>query len=589
MSRPPVVSTSPSSESELTRLRDAHRDWFLHRLEEAAADAPRGWLLPPMADLLDAEAANVRAAVQWSIDSGHPSAVRFIPLLMPWWFAHGMLREATAVIDAAVAVDAPDHDRLEALAEAGTAFVLQNRNADARRWAEAGAQIARRVADRGGLARCLKTIGWTMFLAGDAGALDVLEEAAANADGLLVAERADTLRALGWAAKNLGDDDRAVTAHDDALDVLRTGGGTDDELAAHLHVHANLLRGVNRLDDAVARYEESLEILDRLGRTMRAAATRADLAAIHAELRNPDAARSLFEAALAADLSADPDARLPILRGAAAFALDEGDLDDARRWVDEGLTTFGAMPEPSPTAVHHAGRLRTVALRLAVESGDRASLPRLVAEVTASAAGTFAHEQHQAVAAALELTGDVRGALRAYDRAIEALAGDDVVWRRVRLPWARAARAAAEGDVTAAIAHADEACSVAREGWPAALGGPLTLLVDLLVAAGDVDRAAEVVASSGAAGRGFAAAVVAAARGDVDAVRAAIADVPDAARPTRRIVLLEVEAEAAATAGDTEAAAALLATADEERGRLNLSPTALDVSRRRRIAPEDHT
>jgi predicted ATPase len=75
------------------RLRDRHRDFFLRLAEQAGPDLETGRQGESMA-VLDPEAANMAAAIEWALGSEPALALRFCVALSRWWLARGRLAEA---------------------------------------------------------------------------------------------------------------------------------------------------------------------------------------------------------------------------------------------------------------------------------------------------------------------------------------------------------------------------------------------------------------------------------------------------------------------------------------------------------------
>ena len=108
---------------ELQALRDRHRDAYLDLAERVEPE-----LLtlrePECLDLLDAEAANMQAAIDWAADSDPEKALRLCVALTLWWRARGLFSQSEASYLRALDAAEPTPSALRARALWGRAFLL---------------------------------------------------------------------------------------------------------------------------------------------------------------------------------------------------------------------------------------------------------------------------------------------------------------------------------------------------------------------------------------------------------------------------------------------------------------------------------
>jgi predicted ATPase/DNA-binding CsgD family transcriptional regulator len=186
-------------------VRSAHARYFV-ALAERAEVALRGaldqgtWL-----DRLERERDNLRAAMRWAHDEGGaaaPLSARLASALARWWAIRGDLREGGAWLAAALARPGgvPSGVRAKALWAAGFVAFTGGDLADARRWLEESAALARADGDRPRLAEALRHLGIVRSNQGDpAAARHPLEES------LRLFEAIGDAWGAAWSLKYLAD------------------------------------------------------------------------------------------------------------------------------------------------------------------------------------------------------------------------------------------------------------------------------------------------------------------------------------------------------------------------------------------------
>jgi predicted ATPase/DNA-binding SARP family transcriptional activator len=206
---------------EGSAVRRRHAEHFAAFIEEADPHL-RGPQTVQWLDRLEAEHDNLRAALAFSLESGDPAlGLRFVGILVWFWWLHGHLREG-------------------------------------RRWAEAVLAVSRDMKTRLRV-RALNGLGLLMYWLGDV-ETPVLEE------NLVLARELEDQSGIAWAlysmgraASVLGDDERAAALMVDCLTRFRALADAEGCAYAGWHLgHLAAARG--EYVEAAARYQESLSI-----------------------------------------------------------------------------------------------------------------------------------------------------------------------------------------------------------------------------------------------------------------------------------------------------------------------------------------
>jgi predicted ATPase/DNA-binding CsgD family transcriptional regulator len=161
---------------ELERLRDRHRDAYL-----ALAERVEPELLTPREaeclDLLDAEAANLQAAIEWAADTAPEKALRLCLALTLWWRARGLFSSSEAAYRRTLDAADPTPSALRARALWGRAFLLGYSSSfeSATTIAQQALAEAEQVGDESTMARALVVVGLMQMWADPTGAQPILE------------------------------------------------------------------------------------------------------------------------------------------------------------------------------------------------------------------------------------------------------------------------------------------------------------------------------------------------------------------------------------------------------------------------------
>jgi predicted ATPase/DNA-binding CsgD family transcriptional regulator len=281
-------------------IRDAHLAWFVAFAERAKATV-HGPRAAARIGRLNAEHANLRAALEWSVEQGHgEAALRLGGALQDFWYLGGHLREGRRWLEAAVAIGAgaPPHRRARALLGLGWLAHFQG---DAERAADALGQsltLYRELGDRLGTGNALNLLG---IAEEDRGAYDAAAPLFAEARACFeeVGDRSLVSQAvyhLGLIALGQGDLDQASERFAEAERLARAEGD-DFNLAAALCYHGLVHCARGALARAADALEEALALDRAAGNREGVAIDVAGLAVLAAAAGRPDAAARLLGAA----------------------------------------------------------------------------------------------------------------------------------------------------------------------------------------------------------------------------------------------------------------------------------------------------
>jgi predicted ATPase/class 3 adenylate cyclase/predicted Ser/Thr protein kinase len=417
------------------RARSAHRDWFLQFAENADSHLhgpeQRAWL-----NRLEAEHDNLRAALEWSAESGGDGALRRMSVALGgFWQTRGHLSEGRTWLRQAL--DAPDDGDGSLRARALSAFgALAEAQADydvACLAFEDELALTVSLDNESGRARALQSLARLAYVRGDYEKASALaEESLALAEA--AGDRRGTARALGIAgavARDHGEHARARELCERSLALAREGG--EEDLVVERLVYLGTLAWQEG-DYAAARasYEEALPIARRLGVKRGIATLLSNLGAVADNGAEYEKARTLYEESLgiARELH---DKRLiaTVLGNLASLVRGEGDLDEAHRLYEESLGLVRQLGAKQGIArvlgglgevAHDLGELDRAAelfeeqLTLSREMGDKSSVGQALKGLSGVAcdAGDLAKASGMAEEA-LQIAEDLRNPLETAD------------------------------------------------------------------------------------------------------------------------------------------------------------------------------
>ena len=357
---------------ELEELRARHAEHVVALVEQAEPELV-GPDQEPWLRRLDEETRNVRAALDWSLESGRlEPGLRIAGALTRFWSIRGHLTEGRRWLEQALAHASIVEPSVRARARyaSGYAALGQGDYAQAaERFGEALA-LYRELGDDRGVAVALAQQGWLLVARGD------LDRATELSDESLAMARAlDDRRTASVALSNLAEvavasDDlaRATELYDQALTLRREVGDRRNVANALVNLgRTELARGEDVR--AAAVLEEGLVLARELDDSWSTSVALGSLA--HAALRRGDhdgAASLLAEALQAVRRRGDKRLAAESLRTAAALAAElEDPARAARLWgAAEGMREATGA---SPSALERAAEAAWLAgIRAALDS-----------------------------------------------------------------------------------------------------------------------------------------------------------------------------------------------------------------------------
>ena len=250
---------------ESDAARDRHLAWCVEFADAAAAGLAGEGALPWLAQI-DAELANLRAALDWSSTAAYPDAgLRIVASLTLYWFTRGELSVGRARLEATLARGDDGPHRADALSALCHVAYRAGAMDDAARLGDEAIAIARRIGDAGLLGRALHFRAWVRFWgeADRAGAWHDFEEA----EGLL-REAGDRLflgldlAVLAW---SYVDTTRAPHARALLEEGLQLTHGSGSPHAYGLFALGWLDNLEGSIDDAVRSLAECVRVADEAG------------------------------------------------------------------------------------------------------------------------------------------------------------------------------------------------------------------------------------------------------------------------------------------------------------------------------------
>lgn len=259
---------------ELDCLRDHHLAWC-HALGSEAAGELEGPLQPQWHDRIQREMDNVRAALDWSLESGQPAlGLHIAGYLSHYWYQRCQTAEARQVLESLLAATgdlAPGPVRARAWRTLGVVCMSQGAAADAGSCFEAASAAAETPDDRGRvddaeLARCLAQHTWQAWAIGDADLAGRLWRRAVERAGTAprLWDRALVAMVGCMVADVEGDLARAAQlSHQSLADFRSAGDPYYTAVALNNHGWDRMLQG--EADAAIAALMDGCELAEASG------------------------------------------------------------------------------------------------------------------------------------------------------------------------------------------------------------------------------------------------------------------------------------------------------------------------------------
>ncbi|MCC6790566.1 MAG: tetratricopeptide repeat protein [Thermomicrobiales bacterium] len=387
---------------EETAFRDRHARYFCEFAErgrdEIAGHQQAAWL-----NRLDAELANVRAALNWSLERGDVATGQAIAGAMPrYWEIRGNLTEGRVWTDRALVAGADrTKERASVLIGAATLARRQGEYARAIAHYEEALGIARELNDAQTIARALNNLG---VVAQDQGNYERAQELGEESLALFRAAGdririAAALNNLGIVSRRKGDPERATELFEESLVIWKELG---DNLRTALALNnlgvASFEAG--DLPRAAARYEEALVIWRERGDRTGAALSLHNLAEVLRDQGDLARSAALWEESLALRAEQGNVAGFAeSLSGLAVIAMRAGLNERAVRLLGaaEGMQQrigYQLPPKERDQQTRATAALRAkldaASFQRAWEAGETMSLDDAVAFVRSSAEETAA-------------------------------------------------------------------------------------------------------------------------------------------------------------------------------------------------------
>jgi predicted ATPase/DNA-binding SARP family transcriptional activator/DNA-binding CsgD family transcriptional regulator len=212
---------------EADTVRQLHASFFLALAKEAKPEL-NGPDQAEWVDRLEAEHDNVRAALDWSLESDPETALGLVAVLGNFWWAHGHINAGSRWLEAALTRTGGLETvvRAGALRFAGVLSEEQGRYEWAEEFYEEGLALYRRLGDRRGVAALLNSLGSLSHITGNqAEAMDLTEKSLSikqelgDESGVAI-----SLNNLGAIVQTTGDLARAQTLFEESLQMARKQG-----------------------------------------------------------------------------------------------------------------------------------------------------------------------------------------------------------------------------------------------------------------------------------------------------------------------------------------------------------------------------
>jgi predicted ATPase/class 3 adenylate cyclase len=295
---------------DVVAVRDRHRAWYLALAEGAEPElwgtAQSQWLTR-----LEAEHDNLRAALEWSLETGAPeTSLCLAGALWKFWEVRGYLSEGRRWLERALAASGAPSPAARAMACAGAGVLARHQGEydRARALLDEGLALCRAHDDRRGIAAALNN--------------------------------------LGVVARRQGDFDRASALLKESL-AIRRELGDDHGIASSLNNLGVLARHQGQYGSAIALLEECLALRRELGDKQGIANTLNNLG--HAVRKQADLIRALalLREGLILDQELQDKAGIAFgLEGLAAVACEQGQAVQAARWFGAAELLRDAIGAP---------------------------------------------------------------------------------------------------------------------------------------------------------------------------------------------------------------------------------------------------
>jgi predicted ATPase/transcriptional regulator with XRE-family HTH domain len=301
------------AEGALAALAQRHAAYYLAFVEAERPDLggprQRTWFAR-----LESEHDNLRAAIEWAIESGEAElGLRIAGVLWRLWYVYGYLREGRHWLEHLLRLPATAPPRVRAQALRG-AMVLSGELGDfaaAAAWGEQSLALFREIGDAEGIA--------------------------------------DALNSRANVAREQGDYAQATALYEESLARYRALGDLQG-VAVALNNLGTAVRYQGDLARATALYSESLDLRRQRGDTRGIAWTLNNLGIVaRVQADGARAKRYYVEALALSHAAGDRQQQARSLEGLAGVAIDEGRMADATRLFSAAATLRTAIGSAVPS------------------------------------------------------------------------------------------------------------------------------------------------------------------------------------------------------------------------------------------------
>lgn len=467
-------------------LRDRHLDFYLDLMTRAEGEGEqavwgqglvaeqRGW-----AEALEAEQDNLRAAINWALDAGQSGkALDIAAKLAPFWEWWGRYSEGRRWLERSLAVEGENHaPRAKALSGlASIAFEQGDYSTSGDRYREA-ANAYKQMGNELGVATGLVGLGRSFRYEGrEAEAIPFVEEAIATLRTFGPMPLAFAIRELAW-CHEMENSEEALRLDEEAIQMLRDAGDRS-VLAGQLADHAYICECAGDLKKAARIRTEMIAIFRELGDKMALVEWLREPAGEALNAGNLARAQSLYEEQLllAAEL-ADANETANALSGLAQVARARGDFESARKLYTDAIAKAFELSDPSHYQLErraaHLGQLGGLLLSLGLRDEAKRRWLAVLAINRTFHQPTSSTGPLNALARIAEEEGDVERAIALREEALAILRDMNDSRMTPHALLAESGVLRAKGDDAAALVVLEHTLQTARDVYkwvPAVVG-----------------------------------------------------------------------------------------------------------------------
>lgn len=363
--------------------RTAHANYFLNVAEEA-----RGYLRGPQQevwfDKLERDHNNFRAALTFLFDGEDPMAgARLVSVLAWFWYVRGFYTEGRRWISLTLsAVEQNNHDtgnsetlalRADILRIAGILAYMQSDHDQAVDFSKQALKIARRLEDKGLIARTLNNIGTILDQQGK-----TRESHSYHEESLQIRREmgdrpgmAHVLANLALVRERQGDHEQASSMCEECITIAREMGD-NTRLASYIYHRGKLAFRRGDLPRAEQALRESLALSREIKFKACELWCLSELGLVLCEKGDPAEANKVLEEGLELSRQAgDLTETSWVLLGQGVAALITHDYDRARATLQEAVQLRRQLREYNLSTIETLEWLATAEARIAVATDDR--------------------------------------------------------------------------------------------------------------------------------------------------------------------------------------------------------------------------